>query len=41
MKDAQCVQANEEVNNEVAEIDEQHQDVNALKDYNQKNHVET
>ena len=32
MKDAQCVQVNEEVNNEVVSIDEQHQDVNALQE---------
>ena len=32
MKDAQWVQANEEVNNEVVAIDEQHQDVNALQE---------
>ena len=32
MKDAQCVQANEEINNEVASIDEQHQDVNAFQE---------
>ena len=30
VKDAQWVQANEEVNNEVIVIDEQHEDVNAL-----------
>ena len=52
MKDAQWIQANEEVNNEVAVIDKQHQDVNALqeklkyiqcagKDDNQRNHVAT
>ena len=32
VKDAQWVQAIEEVNNEVAVIDEQHQDVNALQE---------
>ena len=32
MKDAQWVQANEEFNNEVAVIDEQHQDVNAIQE---------
>ena len=32
MKDAQWNQANEEINNEVAVIDEQHQDVNALQE---------
>ena len=32
MKDAQWIQANEEFNNEVAVIDEQHQDVNALQE---------
>ena len=32
MKDAQCIQAIEEVNNEVVVIDEQHQDVNALQE---------
>jgi len=30
VKDAQWNQANEEINNEVVVIDEQHQDVNAL-----------
>ena len=32
MKDAEWVQAIEEVNNEVVVIDEQHQDVNALQE---------
>ena len=32
MKDAQWNKANEEVNNEVVVIDEQHQDVNALQE---------
>ena len=32
MKDAQSNQANEEINNEVVVIDEQHQDVNALQE---------
>ena len=32
VKDAQWIQANEEVNNEVVVIDEQHQDVNALQE---------
>ena len=32
LKDAQWVQANEEVNNEVGVINEKHQDVNALQE---------
>ena len=32
MKDAQCVQSNEKVNNEVVSIDEKHQDVNSLQE---------
>ena len=39
MKDAECVQENEEVNNEVVSIDEQHQDVNSLQEKKKYNHI--
>ena len=39
VKDAQWVQANEEVNNEVAAIDDQHQDANALQEKLKYNHI--